>query len=58
MTVLFAMISLLATIGGLLASALFLRLGLIRGDWLLIVGSLLTTAVFVHAVFWLRDASL
>ena len=58
MTVLFAMISLLATIGGLLASALFLRLGLVRGDWLLIVGSLLTTAVFVYAVFWLRDASL
>jgi hypothetical protein len=52
------MISLLATIGGLLASALFLRLGLVRGDWLLIVGSLLTTAVFVYAVFWLRDASL
>jgi len=57
-TVLFAMIGLLATIGGLLASALFLRLGLVRGDWLLIVGSLLTTGVFLYAVFWLRDASL
>ena len=55
---LFAMIGLLVTIGGLVGSALFLRLGLVRGDWLLIVGSLLTTAVFVYAVFWLRDASL
>jgi hypothetical protein len=52
------MIGLLVIIGGLVASALFLRLGLIRGDWLLIVGALLTTAVFVYAVFWLRDATL
>jgi hypothetical protein len=51
-------IVLLVTIVGLVASALFLRLGLIRGDWLLIVGALLTTAVFVYAVFWLRDAAL
>jgi hypothetical protein len=55
---LFAVIGLLVTIGGLLASALFLRLGLLRGDWLLIVGALLTTGVFLYAVFWLRDASL
>ena len=55
---LFAMIGLLVTIGGLVVSALFLRMGLIRGDWLLIMGSLLTTGVFVYAVFWLRDASL
>ena len=58
MTMLFAMIGLLVTIGGLVVSALFLRMGLIRGDWLLIMGSLLTTGVFLYAVFWLRDASL
>jgi hypothetical protein len=55
---LFAMIGLLATIGGLVGSALFLRLGLVRGDWLLIVGALLTTGVFLYAVFWLKDAPL
>jgi hypothetical protein len=57
-TMLFAMIGLLATIGGLVGSALFLRLGLVRGDWLLIVGALLTTGVFLYAVFWLKDAPL
>jgi hypothetical protein len=56
--VLFTVMGLLATIGGLLASAVFLRLGIIRGDWLLIVGALLTTGVFLYAVFWLRNASL
>jgi hypothetical protein len=55
---LFGVMGLLATIGGLVAGALFLRLGLVRGDWLLIVGALLTTGVFLYAVFWLRDAAL
>ena len=58
MTVLFAMLGLLVTIGGLVASALFLRLGLVRGDGLLIMGAMLTTGVFLYAVFWLRDAAL
>ena len=58
MTVLFGVMALLVTIGGLLASALFLRLGLVRKDWLLIMGALLTTGVFLYAVFWLRDAPL
>ena len=58
MTLLSGMIGLLVTIGGLVASALFLRLGLVRGDGLLIVGALLTTGVFLYAVFWLRDAAL
>jgi hypothetical protein len=57
-TVLLAAIALLVTIGGLVASALFIRLGLVRGDWSLIAGALLTTGVFLYAVFWLRDAPL
>jgi hypothetical protein len=55
---LFAAIGLLVTIGGLVGSALFLRLGLVRGDRLLIAGALLITGVFLYAVFWLRDAPL
>ncbi len=58
MTVLLAMIALLGVIVGLGVCALFLRAGLEQGDWLFIVGALLTTGVFLYAVFWLRNASL
>lgn len=58
MTVLLAGVALLATIGGLVASALCLRFGLIRGDRLLIVGSLLASGAFLYVVFWLKDAPL
>ena len=55
---LLAGVALLATIGGLVASALCLRFGLIRGDRLLIVGSLLASGAFLYVVFWLKDAPL
>jgi hypothetical protein len=43
-------------IGGLVICALFLRLGLVRRDWALIMGALISTVSLVYAVFWLRDA--
>jgi hypothetical protein len=55
---LLGVIALLGVIVGLGVCALFLRAGLEQGDWLFIVGALLTTGVFLYAVFWLRDASL
>jgi hypothetical protein len=51
-------IALLGIIVGLGVCALFLRAGLEQGDWAFVVGALLTSGVFLYAVFWLRDAPL
>jgi hypothetical protein len=53
---LFGAIALLGAIVGLVACALFLRLGLVRGDWALIVGALVSTVGILWAVFWLKVA--
>jgi hypothetical protein len=51
-----AAVALLVSIVGLAVCALFLRLGLIRGDWVLIVGALVSTAAFLYAVLWMGAA--
>ena len=56
MILLFGAIALLGAIAGLVACALFLRLGLVRGDWALIVGALVSTVGILWAVFWLKVA--
>jgi hypothetical protein len=55
---LLGVIVLLGIIVGLGVCALFLRAGLEQGDWLFVVGALLTSGVFLYAIFWLRDAPL
>ena len=56
MTVILAAVALLVSIVGLAVCALFLRLGLVQDDWVLVTGALLTTAAFLYAVFWMKGA--
>jgi hypothetical protein len=51
-----AAVALVGSIVGLAVCALFLRLGLVRGDWLLVMGALLTTGALLYAVFWMKGA--
>ncbi len=53
---LFGAIAVLVCIVGLVGCALFLRLGLDRGDWLLTLGALLIIGAFLYAVVWLGEA--
>ncbi len=49
-------IAVLVCIVGLVVCALFLRLGLEQGDWLIIIGALLSIVAVLYAVVWLGEA--
>ncbi len=53
---LFGAIAVLVCIVGLVGCALFLRLGLEQGDWLLTLGALLSIGAFLYVVMWLGEA--